>query len=123
MTSCIYYHMDFGGGDNPCGYADVILLVVNDASAPGWSFPGYAQAHAEDDTMTSPAACQAKCAATDGCAYWSYELEDQGTVTTQGYTYHQVHECYLKADYTQANVPTGAQLKTRGTAHNKRMLI
>ena len=90
-VDCIYESMDFGGAGNPCGYAPVISIIVDDAGTPGFSYPSwFSGSRIEDPTMTSAAACQALCANTNGCAYFSYELEDQGTPGTPGYVYQQV---------------------------------
>lgn len=92
-VSCIYEHHDFGGRDNPCGYTTVVKFIsdygstisstgttsaTNGAgteylvgSAGNWSLPSYANEYEIDSTMTSPAACQTKCANTPGAAFFS----------------------------------------------------
>ena len=54
--------------------------------------------------MTSAAACQALCASLSGCAFFSYEFEYQSSLGIS------IHECYLKADYTSDDVPSGLSL-------------
>ena len=59
-VDCIYYGVDYGGSTNPCGYAPVVAIAVNNAS---FSFPGwFSGEEVFDETMTSPEACQALCA-------------------------------------------------------------
>ena len=100
MSSCIYEGMDFGGGDNPCGYAPMVNIIVSIDNAgftyPGWySGPKYNQtshpaASVIDYKLDSAAKCQILCQNTQGCAYWSYELEHHSGHGSQ------VHECFLK---------------------------
>jgi len=105
MKSCIFDHMDFGGSSNPCGYAPMKAIIVNDEDAPGFSFPGWFQGtKQEDPTMVSAAHCQKLCADNSDCRYFSYELEDEG----QGV---QVHQCFLKGDYRTQDVPEGKKIE------------
>ena len=117
-VDCIYERMDFGGRHNPCGYAPMIANVVNYGTVDlvggvaygsngNYSFPSYvvgggsASSWVVDATMTSPAACQALCASTTGCTFFSYEYEYQAPMDLS------IHECFLKSDYATSDVPSG----------------
>eukprot|EP01050_Picozoa_sp_SAG11_P045792 SAG11_NODE_23039_length_396_cov_0.696970_1_plen_69_part_01 len=58
--------MDYGG-DPPasCGYADIVALTMSD---PAFVPPSYyyGSSPAVDPAMSTPAACQAICAVTEG---------------------------------------------------------
>ena len=92
--------MDFGGRPSdqsiPCGYADTLIIFADHADwgAPSW----YSGDVTVDATMDSPFECQARCAQTDECDYFSYEWEE--TPMNSGNYYH---ECYLKMSYDNPN--------------------
>lgn len=100
MPSCIYDGMDFGGADNPCGYAPTINIIVSEDNGgftfPGWyTGPTYNQtthpaAGVINNVLDSPAKCQILCQNTANCAFFSYELEHHS-----GHG-GQLHECFLK---------------------------
>ena len=73
------------------------ITVTSAFSFPGW-FSGPTGA---DPSITGPAECMAKCAATSDCDHWSYEFE-------RGY-----HECFLKATHSTAH----CNLYIRWTQH------
>ena len=89
---CFFEGMDFGGGGE-CGYADVVGLVSNSAALqpPNW-LRGPASVR---PSLNSAAACQAECAAFEGCDFFSYEWELQPSG-------ERVHECFLKAGFEEA---------------------
>lgn len=104
LSSCIYELMDFGGEHNPCGYAPTVAITVS-ADNSGFSFPGWFSGptynqttHPRADvigyTLDSASACQTLCQYTEGCQFFSYELEYNAAAGTQ------IHECYLKGHYT-----------------------
>jgi len=86
--SCIFNGADYGGNNPLCGFAGnpTDAYYVNDAAweAPGW----YSGTVTVDETMTSPQACQALCAAHSECDFFSYEFE------------LGVHECLFKLALT-----------------------
>ena len=85
----------FGGGGDPCGYADIIIIYADHSD---WSPPSWFSGPVEYNTLLADAgACQDLCDATPGCDYFSYEWEN-----TTG-TYY--HECYLKQGFTYAECP------------------
>lgn len=97
---CIYEQMDFGGPDTKCGAAQIVLIATDSANFTCCS-GFYSGEFVVDPTMTSPEACQQKCAETTGCSFFSYEDECErgadGTCTGVRY-----HECYMKAAYGEA---------------------
>ena len=93
-VDCIYYGVDYGGNTNPCGYAPVVAIAVNNAS---FSFPGwFSGEQVFDTTMTSAEACQALCAARTDCDFFSYEKEITGGT--------EYRECYMKTAHDYSSV-------------------
>ena len=93
QSSCIYERLDYAGYGSACWYAPVLAIAVDNAA---FSFPGwFSGEEIIDPTMGSAEACQALCAAYDGCDYFSYEWELNGGTTW-------IHECYMKTahDYS-----------------------
>ena len=88
QSTCIYAMMDYGGGGT-CGYAPVTTIILNDENGPvpGW-FSGDVYI---DPTLNSTADCQALCAASSTCDYFSYEWENSGGT--------HYHECFLKTGF------------------------
>ena len=76
---CIMQGMDYGGGVEPfsdCGFAPIIAIYTDNTvwaenHRPGW----YSGEVIADEDMTSEYECQKRCAATDGCDFFSYEWE------------------------------------------------
>jgi hypothetical protein len=108
---CSYEGMDFGGDGTPCGYADTLRIVANDAafSCCSW-FSGTIEV---DATMDSAGKCQTLCENDAACSYWSYEDEclavdkNGGEVCADDGT--RYHECYLKSTYTLAQATTAGE--------------
>lgn len=85
--SCLYNGADYGGDtDGLCDFApnptDAYFVNTAEWEAPGW----YSGTVTVDETMTSPEACQALCAASSTCDFFSYEFE------------LGVHECLFKLE-------------------------
>lgn len=123
LTSCMYDHMDFGGGSHPCRYAKMIKTVFDygsydtktgqkyddfkcggAANCDGLDVP-YSDENTVDRTMDSAAKCQAACQDTVGCEFWSYEHECAsnsltGCISDSDGKEVRFHECFLKAAYT-----------------------
>jgi len=89
-TSCIKPGMDAGRSN--CGFAPTLMIISDntDFNFPGW-FSGEG---VYDGTMNSEYACQAACAALDGCDYFSYEWETNRNAEDTEWVF--MHECYLK---------------------------
>jgi hypothetical protein len=95
LEGCLKVNQDYGGSPGDCGFAPTLDIVTDngDWPAPSW----YTDPVVIDASMTSPEACQALCASTTGCDFFSYEWEE-----TEGARYH---ECYLKSAYDSCSLP------------------
>ena len=114
--ACVYSGMDFGGEGSPCGFAETVgsapkstslffaglislqVRIVHDREdfdCCSW-FPGPFE---WDPAMTSPEACQRKCADEPSCSYWSYEDECEQHADNATCTSVRHHECFLKSRY------------------------
>ena len=84
-----------------CGYADMVAIYDNrsDADSAGW-FTG---TRGWDAGLDTAAECQALCASTAGCAYFSFEVQ-AGSPEAR---------CYLKAAYDDAACSYSARLPPR----------
>ena len=88
MLDCIYYYgVDYGGNTNPCGYAPMVAIAVNDDT---FSFPGwFSGPQIIDTTMTSAGGVPgAVCGATRGVtSSRTRRRSRRGT---------EYRECYMK---------------------------
>jgi len=122
LSDCLYEQMDFGGQHNPCGYATMVKVNVAygqlDVAAGvaygangNYSMPSYvvdggsSTSWSVDPTITSMGACQTQCAQTVGCSFFSYEFEYKPHMGIS------VHECFMKAQYTASQVPSGLTIE------------
>ncbi|KOO52903.1 hypothetical protein Ctob_016715, partial [Chrysochromulina tobinii] len=67
---------------------------------------GSAYSYQVDNTLDSPAKCQALCRNLFGCAYFSYEFEYQPAM--KGWVY----ECFQKSEYIASQIPAGFTLES-----------
>ena len=121
MTSCIYDNMDYGGWSSPCGYATMVGMIIGNLNIDGldlatgkaygpygnYSMPGYVFDGGSDNTwkfsttMKTAADYQSECQQFTGASYFSFEREYQSWMGVQ------INECFCKAEYTSAQIPTG----------------
>ena len=101
--SCFFRNMDYGGGGAACGYADMFNIVTTEQNyqAPAYYRTGTTtpprMTPSYSPTMQSPEACQALCAAQEGCDFFSYEY--QMAVAVGSYQ----HYCYMKGGFDDSH--------------------